>query len=111
MPAKEGSVARSRRERNPKKDLSHLPLDGIIRVSRTAGRDVESERYHTEDFQEEEIRRVLAERGRELGELYVERDVSGKAKNRKMLQEAMDRVRLGVSGGIVVAYLSRFGRS
>src|SRR5581483_3371736 len=93
------------------RDRSHLPIDAVIRVSRVAGRDTTSERYHTEDYQRQEVIRAIEERGRELGEIFVERDVSGKTLERDAVKQVMRRFEAGECGGVAVAYLSRFGRS
>ena len=46
-----------------------------------------------------------------MAHVFEELDQSGGRPDRPLLQEAIARVERGDSGGIVVAYLSRFGRS
>jgi DNA invertase Pin-like site-specific DNA recombinase len=92
-------------------DRSRLPIDGVIRVSRTAERDTTSDRYHTAPYQREQIEKVLRDRGRELGEIFEEENVSGKTLERDAIKQVMARFKAGETGGVAVAYLSRFGRS
>jgi DNA invertase Pin-like site-specific DNA recombinase len=85
-------------------------MDAYIRVSRVAGREGES--FQSPGKQRDEIAAWAALRGVEIGKWHEpELDVSGKKASRPILDEAMARVEAGESDGIVVAKLSRFGRS
>jgi DNA invertase Pin-like site-specific DNA recombinase len=85
-------------------------MDAYIRVSRVAGREGDS--FQSPEKQREEIDGWAKLRGVEIGKWHEpELDVSGKKSSRPILDEAMARVEAGESDGIVVAKLSRFGRS
>jgi len=86
-----------------------LPVDGYIRVSRVAGREGES--FISPGEQRKAIEGWAKLHGREIGEVFEDLDQSGKARHRPGLDAAMERVISGVSGGVVVAKLDRFGRS
>ena len=81
-----------------------------IRVSSVGGRDVESERYQTEDIQAEEIGRWAKAHGVEVVATFVDRDVSGAKDARPGFDGAMAALRAGRGEGIVVATLDRFSR-
>jgi DNA invertase Pin-like site-specific DNA recombinase len=85
------------------------PLDIYIRVSDVRGRAGES--FISPPEQEDRCRAALASRGLEAGEVFRELDVSGKTKQRPELAKARQRIEDGVSGGIVVARIDRFGRT
>src|SRR4051794_32088000 len=61
--------------------------------------------------QREQIERWARLQGALLGEVFEELDESGGRADRPMLLEAIRRVEQGESEGVVVAYMSRFGRS
>jgi DNA invertase Pin-like site-specific DNA recombinase len=86
-----------------------LLLDGYIRVSRVGGR--KGERFISPAVQREEIGRWISANGAAVGEMFEELDESGLRADRPLLMEAIERVERGVSDGIVVAKLNRFGRS
>jgi site-specific DNA recombinase len=89
-----------------------LRLDGYIRVSAIAGRDPDSDRYITETIQEEKIRHWI--KGKDdavLGELFLDRNVSGGTMDRPGLKDVMRRIKSGESDGVVVYNISRFSRS
>jgi DNA invertase Pin-like site-specific DNA recombinase len=86
------------------------PVDIYIRVSRTGGRDVQAD-GGTADEQEKDCRSQLAHDGLVAGEVFVDLDESGGKTSRPQFDVAMQRVRDGVSGGIVARNLRRFGRT
>ncbi len=85
------------------------PVDGYVRVSRVAGRDGES--FISPSEQRKAIEAWSSLHRRTVGEIFEDLDQSGKLRHRPGLDAAMERVQSGVSGGIVVAKLDRFGRS
>lgn len=85
------------------------PLDIYVRVSDTRGRAGES--FISPEEQEDRCRAAIASRGLEAGEVFREMDVSGGHMERPELAKARKRVEAGVSGGIVVARIDRFGRT
>jgi DNA invertase Pin-like site-specific DNA recombinase len=84
-------------------------LDGYVRVSQVGGRAGET--FISPEVQREEIKRWATRHGAVIAHVFQEMDVSGARRDRPMLQAALERVERGESRGIVVAYLSRFGRS
>jgi DNA invertase Pin-like site-specific DNA recombinase len=84
-------------------------VDGYVRVSRVGAR--RGERFISPVVQEELIRAWTSARGMPLLEVFVELDESGRRRDRPLLERALCRVEDGVSDGIVVARLDRFGRS
>jgi site-specific DNA recombinase len=84
-------------------------MDGYVRVSRVAGREGDS--FQSPAKQRDEIEAWAKLRGVEVAEVFDDLDVSGKKASRPGLDAAMARVENGESDGIVVAKLSRFGRS
>lgn len=83
-----------------------LPVDIYVRVSRIGGR----EHMISPEEQERDARAFAKRRGLHVAEVITDLDRSGGTLDRPGLQEALARVRSGVSGGIVVAYLSRLTR-
>ncbi len=92
---------------SPKKILQ--PLDLYIRVSDTRGRSGES--FISPQEQEDRCRAAVASRGLKVGEVFHEMDVSGGSMERPELRKVRERIEAGVSGGIVVAKIDRFGRT
>jgi DNA invertase Pin-like site-specific DNA recombinase len=84
-------------------------VDGYVRVSQVAGREGES--FISPVTQRADIERWAQRRGAVIGHLFEELDESGGRSNRPLLENAIARVEGGESDGLVVAYLSRFGRS
>jgi len=87
-----------------------LPFDGYIRVSDTRGRKG-SEDFISPDVQEAAIDRWSARTGFPVLMCEPEFDKSGRTMNRPIFEERMDRVRRGVSAGIVVYKSDRFART
>jgi site-specific DNA recombinase len=83
-----------------------LPVDIYVRVSRVGGR----EHMISPEEQERDARAFAKRRGLHVAEVITDLDRSGGTLDRPGLQQALARVRAGVSGGIVVAYLSRLTR-
>lgn len=86
-----------------------LPIDVYVRVSRRGPR--EDERFHSPEEQEQLARAFAESRGLRVGVvLPPDIDKSGGTVEREGLKRALERVRAGESGGIVVAWLDRFSR-
>lgn len=85
------------------------PLDIYVRVSDVRGRAGDS--FISPDEQESRCRAAIASRGLQVGEVFHELDVSGKSMERPELRKVLERIESGVSGGIVVARIDRFGRT
>jgi site-specific DNA recombinase len=86
-----------------------MVLDGYVRVSRVHGRSGEG--FISPAVQREQIERWAELRGAFIGHVFEELDESGGRRDRPLLMRAVERVERGESDGLVVAYLSRFGRS
>jgi DNA invertase Pin-like site-specific DNA recombinase len=84
-------------------------LDGYIRVSKVGGRSGPS--FISPVVQREQIERWAAAHDVTLGRIFEELDESGARSDRPLLLEALRRVDRHESDGVIVAYLSRFGRS
>jgi DNA invertase Pin-like site-specific DNA recombinase len=84
-------------------------VDGYVRVSRVDGRS--GERFLSPQVQREQIERWAHYHGARIAHVFEELDESGARTDRPLVQEAIKRVERGVTEGVVVAYLSRFGRS
>lgn len=83
---------------------------GYARVSAIAGRSGDS--FQSPDQQAHAIREWAKLNGVELLDVVVELDKSaGRGKQRPKFDEALMRCQAGEADGIVVAYVSRFGRS
>jgi DNA invertase Pin-like site-specific DNA recombinase len=85
------------------------PLDIYVRVSQVRGREGES--FISPKDQEERCRQAISARGLEVGEVLTDLDQSGGKMDRPAFNEALERIREGISGGIVVAKIDRFGRT
>jgi DNA invertase Pin-like site-specific DNA recombinase len=86
-----------------------LSVDGYVRVSRVGGR--RGERFISPTVQRELIEGWAAAAGAHVLQVFEELDQSGRAGERPMLEKALGRVESGISQGIVVAWVTRFGRS
>jgi DNA invertase Pin-like site-specific DNA recombinase len=86
-----------------------LAVDGYVRVSEVAGRH--GERFISPAVQRELIEGWARTRGAQVLEVFEELDESGRRADRPLLEEALRRVESGISQGIVVAKVTRFGRS
>ena len=84
-------------------------VDGYVRVSQVAGRS--GERFLSPAVQLEQIEAWAGRNGVLVGEVFEELDESGARRDRPLLERAIHRVERGDSDGLVVAYMSRFGRS
>lgn len=87
----------------------HVLLDAYVRVSRVGGREGAS--FISPDVQRERIERFAMLKGHEIGETFVDLDQSGGKLERPGLDRALERIRRGESGGIIVAKVDRFARS
>jgi site-specific DNA recombinase len=84
-------------------------FDGYVRVSRVMGREGDS--YMSPAIQEADIRRWAEANGVAVAKVVTDEDVSGgKAVKDRGLEELIDRIEKGVSAGIVVHHIDRFGR-
>ena len=87
--------------------MKALPHDIYVRVSRAAGR----EHLTSPEDQEREARAFAKSKGLSVGiVLPHDLDESGGTMDRPGMQEGLRRVEAGISGGIIVAYLSRASR-
>lgn len=84
-------------------------LDGYIRISDRRGREGPS--FISPAWQRDRIVAWCELYGARLGEVYEEIDESGRRADRPKLSLALERIELGLSDGMIVALLSRFGRS
>lgn len=85
-------------------------VDIYVRVSQTKGRDVEAE-GGTAAEQERRCRAALDAYRIPVGEVFVDLDQSGGKTSRPAFDQAMARIEDGLSGGLAVINLSRFGRN
>ena len=86
-----------------------LRVDGYVRVSKVAGR--RGERFISPAAQRALIERWAKARGARVLEVFEELDQSGRRADRRLLERALQRVESGLSQGIVVAKVTRVGRS
>jgi DNA invertase Pin-like site-specific DNA recombinase len=86
-----------------------LVLDGYVRVSKVGGRD--GERFISPAVQREQIEAWASSRGHRLGQVFIELDESGARADRPLLTAAVARIEAGISDGLVVSKINRFGRS
>jgi DNA invertase Pin-like site-specific DNA recombinase len=86
-----------------------LPWAGYVRVSSVGGRSGDSFRSPTD--QAASITSWAAARGEEVVLLDPELDESGGRQDRPILMQAVEGIEVGQYRGLVVAYLSRAGRS
>jgi DNA invertase Pin-like site-specific DNA recombinase len=84
-------------------------IDGYVRVSQVRGRSGES--FLSPSTQREQIESWARQRGALIAEVFEELDESGGRLDRPLLEKATCRIERGESEGLVVAYMSRFGRS
>lgn len=84
-------------------------VDGYVRVSHVGARRGLS--FISPALQREKIEGWARLHDAHLDRVFDELDESGARQDRPMLMEAIERVEAGVSNGIVVAKLDRFGRS
>jgi DNA invertase Pin-like site-specific DNA recombinase len=84
-------------------------VDGYVRVSQVKGRKGES--FISPAVQREQIVQWAKLKGAVVATVFEELDQSGARSDRPMLVEALARVEDGLTDGIVVAKLDRFGRS
>src|SRR5437016_2246443 len=85
------------------------PVDVYIRVSRVGAR--EGDGFISPELQEERCRALAKARGLEVGLVLTDLDQSGGKMSRPKLDEAIERIRAGVSGGVLVARIDRFSRT
>jgi hypothetical protein len=88
---------------------SPLRLDAYIRVSDTRGRSGPS--FIAPATQRDRIGAWCRLYGARVGRVFDELDESGRRRDRPLLQQALARIEAGVSDGLVVDGLDRFGRS
>lgn len=82
------------------------PVDVYVRVSRVGTR----EHLMSPEDQERSARSYAGSLKLKLGKVITDLDQSGGKLDRPGLQEAVQRVEAGTSGGLIVAYLDRFSR-
>ena len=86
-----------------------LPLDGCIRVSHVGGRT--GDRFQSPSTQRDAIEGWAKAHGVTIGIIHEDLDVSGGTMDRPGMNTALQRVRDGVSGGVIVSRLDRFART
>src|SRR4029079_16646979 len=86
-----------------------LSVDGYVRVSRVGSR--RGERFISPAVQRELIENWAVIHGARVLEVFRELDESGGRADRRLLEHALRRVESGISQGIVVSKVNRFGRS
>jgi DNA invertase Pin-like site-specific DNA recombinase len=91
------------------KRASSLMVDGYVRVSRVGYRG--GERFISPSVQKEQIAAWAQARPATVLEVWEELDESGEVFDRPLLEKAVERIEHGVSHGLVVASVDRFGRS
>ncbi|MDA0161291.1 recombinase family protein [Solirubrobacter ginsenosidimutans] len=90
-------------------DEPRLVVDGYVRVSRVGPRS--GERFISPDLQREYLEAWARSRGARLLRVVEELDESGARADRPLLLETVARVEAGISDGVVVAWVDRFGRT
>lgn len=85
------------------------PLDVYVRVSRVAGRTGDG--FISPKVQEERCRAMATAKGLVVGQVLTDLDQSGGKMDRPALNEALERIKAGTSGGLIVATSDRFARS
>lgn len=85
-------------------------LAGYLRVSHVGGRDQDPSRFHSPEEQTEEIEGWARAHNHRVEFLKPELDRKGGDASRPILRQAIEGVKAGRYGGVVVAYLSRAGR-
>ena len=85
------------------------PLDIYVRVSDVRGRAGDG--FINPADQEQRCRALATARNYKTGEVFTDLDVSGGKMQRPGLDQAIERIRDGQSGGIIVAKLDRFART
>jgi len=87
----------------------HLPFIIYIRVSRIGGRSA-ADGYISKVLQREACDRIAQRIGVTVHAVFKEENLSGTSLERPRFQEALQLVRDGVCGGIIVMNLDRFSR-
>jgi site-specific DNA recombinase len=88
---------------------STKPLDIYVRVSRVGGRSGES--FISPEVQEERCRAMATAKSYRVGEVFTDLDQTGGKMDRPEFERAMERIRSGQSGGMIVQKLDRFARN
>ena len=86
-----------------------LSVDGYVRVSKVGAR--RGERFISPTVQRELIESWATMHGAHVLDVFEEFDESGGRADRPLLRKALRRVEIGISQGIVVSKVNRFGRS
>lgn len=84
-------------------------FDGYLRISKLNGR--EGENFISPAVQREQIAEWATTRGVTIATVFEEFDESGGRPDRPFLMDAIARIEAGLTNGLVVASLDRFGRS
>jgi DNA invertase Pin-like site-specific DNA recombinase len=84
-------------------------VDGYVRISRVGDR--RGERFISPVVQREEIEAWARAHAAEIIEVFYELDESGRRADRPLWLEAIGRIERGVTTGLVVATVDRFGRN
>jgi len=93
----------------PRTTSKPLRLDGLVRVSQRNGRSDES--FRSPDQQRDECQRWADANGAKVVHWHESVGVSGKTMQRDDIDAALERIRTGLTDGVVVAWLDRFSRA
>lgn len=94
---------------SPRQPPLALRVDGYVRVSQVGKR--RGPRFISPDVQREAILQWATNRGVEVLHVFEELDASGAQCDRPLLEAALQRIERGLSGGLAVWRVDRFGRS
>src|SRR4051794_7852818 len=86
-----------------------MVVDAYIRVSRVGRRH--GAKFISPLEQRDQIQAWARMQGATIAEVLEELDESGSRRDRPLLMRALERVEAGLTNGVVVAHLDRFGRS
>ena len=92
------------------KDKPVKPIDVYVRVSRVGNRDVTAE-GGTATEQERRCRAYLEAKDLQAGEVFTDLEETGGKLTRPQFDQAIERAKSGVSGGLICINLRRFGRT
>jgi len=88
---------------------TNKPVDIYVRVSQVGGRGGDS--FISPKEQEARCRALAMARGYTVGQVFIDLNQSGGTMDRPEFIKALDRIRAGTTGGILVARLDRFSRT
>src|SRR5438034_1009807 len=87
-------------------------MDIYARVSRVGARKDDGEAYRSPTIQIAKCREWAAREGMRVGRVVTEENVSGGKRSKdRQLHELIERAEAGVSDGVIVYRMNRFGRN